>query len=234
MNKEFTSRNNHSKRARIVLVDDHPMVRERLAEIINLEPDLTVCGEAESRSEALQVIADTKPDLALVDLSLKKSHGLELIKDLASRHSKTLVLVLSMHDESLYAERVIRAGARGYITKQEATRKILPAIRCVLGGEVYVSESVAEKLVTMVVDGQTVMPKAVVENLTDRELEVFNMLGRGYPTRQIAEELHLDVKTIETHRSRIKEKLGLEDANDLLQQAILWFHTGGEDQPLNR
>ena len=212
---------------RILLVDDHPMVRERLAEVIQREPDLTVCGEAEDRATALERIAATHPHLAIVDLTLKQSHGIELIKDIRSQHPGVLILVVSMHDELLHAERVIRAGAHGYITKQEATRKIMLAIRTVLGGGVYLGEKVAARIAAGAVGSPRVDGSLPIAQLSDRELVVFEKLGQGHGTRQIAEDLHLDMRTIETYRARIKEKLNLKDANDLLQHAIRWVQSGG-------
>jgi DNA-binding NarL/FixJ family response regulator len=209
---------------RIVIVDDHPMVRERLTEVVNREPDLRVCGEAEDRAQALRIIAETNPDLAIVDLTLKNSHGLELIKDLRVMHPKVRILVVSMQEESLYAERVIRAGAHGYITKQEATRSILEAIRLVLAGEVYLSGQLANRIASALLGRQRATTDVSVGTLADRELQVFELTGRGLGTRQIADKLHLDVKTIETYKSRIKEKLNLRDASELLQHAIAWVH----------
>jgi DNA-binding NarL/FixJ family response regulator len=206
---------------RILLVDDHPMVRERLAEIIGHEKDLMVCGEAEDRAGALAAISAASPDLAIIDLALKNSNGLELIKDVHSRWPRLLVLVLSMHDESLYAERVMRAGARGYITKQEATRNILVAIRRVLSGEVYLSGKAASTVIAHL----TAKPGAggsIADLLTDRELQVFELTGNGLSTREISEHLHIDVKTVETYRIRIKEKLGIRASSELLQLAIRW------------
>lgn len=212
---------------RILLVDDHPMVRERLAEVIQREPDLSVCGEAEDRLRALEVIASTHPHLAIVDLTLKHSHGMELIKDIRSQHPELEILVVSMHDELLHAERVIRAGARGFITKQEATKKIMLAIRTVLNGEIYLSEKIAAQIAAGAVGDARARPGLPVAKLSDRELLVFEMIGHGHSTRQIADELHLDMRTIETYRARIKEKLNLKDANDLLQYAIRWMQAGG-------
>jgi DNA-binding NarL/FixJ family response regulator len=203
-------------RTRIVLVDDHPMVRERLAELINREPDLEVCGEAESRDEALAVIAARRPRLAIVDLSLKEAFGLELIHDLRARHDKLLLLVLTMHESPLYAERALRAGATGYVTKRDATRRILPAIRRVLAGEVYLSESLTGPVLTA--RGGS----SPVDRLSDRELEVLRRLGSGQNTRDIANSLCLDMRTVETYRARIKTKLGLRDAFDLLRFALEW------------
>jgi DNA-binding NarL/FixJ family response regulator len=212
---------------RILLVDDHPMVRERLAEVIQRETDLVVCGEAEERLSALEKIAATQPHLAIVDLTLKHSHGMELIKDIRSRYPALAILVVSMHDELLHAERVIRAGARGYITKQEATKKIMLAIRTVLDGKTYLSEKMAAQIAAGAVGDSRANPGLPVEKLSDRELLVFEMIGHGHSTRQIADELHLDMRTIETYRARIKEKLNLKDANDLLQYAIRWMQAGG-------
>jgi len=207
---------------RILLVDDHPMVRERLTEAILREPDLTVCGEAEDRFQAMEKIAATRPDLAIVDLTLKRSHGMELIKDIRSRHPDLAVLVVSMHDEMLHAERVIRAGARGYITKQEATRKIMVAIRTVLNGDVYLSEKMAAQIAASAVGRTQAKTSLPMDKLSDRELLVFEMIGRGCGTRQIADELHLDMRTVETYRARIKEKLDLKSSSEFRQLAIRW------------
>ena len=210
---------------RIVIVDDHPMVRERLMELIEREPDLTVCGEAEDRHQALDLVAETQPDLAIIDLTLKSSLGIELIKDLHVRHPSVLVLVVSMQDELIHAERCIRAGARGYITKQQASRHVMQAIRHVLGGEIFLSEAVAGQLVARTFGrSQGADLQHSVRLLADRELQVFELIGKGHSTRNIAEFLSLDVKTIETYRSRIKEKLGLKDTSELLQRAIAWVH----------
>lgn len=214
-------------KARIFLVDDHPLVRERLAQVIDRETDLVVCGEAQDASSALVAIAKLAPDLAIVDISLKDSHGLELIKDLQAQRPALPILVLSMHDESLYAERVLRAGALGYITKQEATRQVLNAIRQVLSGRIYLSEQMAARMLRKTIVGRKTQVGHPIESLTDRELEVFQLIGRGYATRKIAEELHLGLKTVESYRARIKEKLALEDGTQLMQQAVQWVHRLG-------
>ncbi len=216
----------HPEKSRILLVDDHPMVRERLAEVIQREPDLAVCGEAEDCFGALELIAASRPRLVIVDLTLKQSHGIELIKDIRSRHPEVLMLVLSMHDELLHAERAIRAGAKGYITKQEATRKIMLAIRTVLDGGVYLSEKMAARIATSAVGSARKEGGLPMTRLSDRELRVFEMIGQGRSTRQIADELHLDMRTIETYRSRIKDKLNLSNATELLQYAIRWMQDG--------
>ena len=210
------------RHSRILLVDDHPLVRERLAEVINREVDLVVSAEAEDRGEAIEAILAELPDLVIVDLTLKNSTGLELIKDIRTRWPKMRMLVVSMHDESLYAERAIRAGAMGYITKQEATRKILLAIRRVLAGSIYLNEKTASRMISRLVatgDQATATP---AESLADREFQVFELTGLGLNTHEIARRLHIAVKTVETYRARIKEKLKLKDASELLQLAIAW------------
>jgi DNA-binding NarL/FixJ family response regulator len=213
------------ERAKVFLVDDHPLVREWLSQLIQREDDLAVCGEAEDTQEALNKIEETKPDIVVADISLKNTHGLELVKDLQARLPSLPVLVLSMHDESLYAERVLRAGAKGYITKQEATKRILQAVRQVLSGQIYISEKMASRMVHKMVLGRADSQKSSIERLTDRELEVFQLIGRGQGTRRIATDLHLGVKTVESYRARIKEKLKLEDGTQLLQHAIQWVHS---------
>ena len=212
-------------KAKVFLVDDHPLVREWLSQLIQREDDLAVCGEAEDTQEALNKIEETKPDIVVADISLKNTHGLELVKDLQARLPSLPVLVLSMHDESLYAERVLRAGAKGYITKQEATKRILQAVRQVLSGQIYISEKMASRMVHKMVLGRADSQKSSIERLTDRELEVFQLIGRGQGTRRIATDLHLGVKTVESYRARIKEKLKLEDGTQLLQHAIQWVHS---------
>ena len=216
---------NEKSKSRVFLVDDHPLVRDWLGQLIQREADLLVCGEADDVQQAVQAIEECKPDVVIADISLKSSHGLELVKDLQSRRPNLPVLVLSMHDESLYAERVLRAGAMGYITKQEATKKILLAIRQVLSGQIYLSEKMSARMVHKLVVGRTQETASPIERLTDRELEVFQLIGRGQGTRKIAEDLHLGIKTVESYRARIKEKLKLEDGTQLLQQAIQWVHS---------
>jgi DNA-binding NarL/FixJ family response regulator len=208
--------------ARILVVDDHPLVRESLKLIIQREPDLMVCGEAEDRELALELAAAAEPHLALVDLTLNNSHGLELIKDFGNRWPKMKILVLSMQDEALYAERVIRAGARGYITKNEAPGKILLAIRKILAGEIYWSEKAAARVASKVARSSRSSSNFSVEGLTDREVQVFELLGAGQSTQQIADTLHINASTVETYRARIKEKLHLKNALELLQCAIRW------------
>lgn len=211
-------------RARILLVDDHPLVRERLGEVINREADLAVCAEAEDCVAAIESIKATDPHLVIIDLTLKNSDGLELIKDIHAEWPSLLMLVVSMHDESLYAERVLRAGARGYITKQQATRSILSAIRRVLAGDILVSESMAGKILGRLTEHKTSNPGEPLSSLADRELQVFELTGHGLNTREIAERLSIGVKTVETYRHRIREKLQLQHPRDLLRSAIAWTH----------
>jgi len=195
---------------RVFVVDDHPIVRQGLSQLINREPDLMVCGEAEDARTALDAIAPSKPDILIVDVSLDGPDGIELLKTIRARDAKLPVLMLSMHDESLYAERALRAGANGYIMKQEATERVLIAIRQILCGEVYVSDSMAQKMMHQYI-GRGGARRSMMEELTDRELEVFRLIGQGHGTRQIAEELHLSVKTVESYYAHIKEKLSLKN-----------------------
>lgn len=206
---------------RIFIVDDHPIVRDRLGELISEQPDLIVCGSAEGARSAMLQLCIAKPHLAIVDLSLKDSHGIELIKEMSAQMPQLPILVVSMHDESLYAERVLRSGARGYITKREATAKILEAIRKVLGGEIYLSDAMVKRVLnhTVVRRGSTGSP---ILTLADRELEVLNLTGRGWTTRQIANDIRVSLKTVESYKARIKEKLNIETANQLTHYAINW------------
>jgi DNA-binding NarL/FixJ family response regulator len=212
-------------KAKVLLVDDHPIVRERLGELIGQQPDLAVCGDCGDAAGCLELVEKLQPDIVVLDLSLKSGNGIEVIKDLAAMRPELPVLVLSMHDESMYAERALRAGAGGYITKQEATGKILVAIRRVLGGETYLSDRLAAQFAGVFLHGRKKNPASPIERLTDRELEVFEMMGRGCPTRQIADDLKLDIKTVETYRARLKEKLGLTTSAELLQHAIQWVQS---------
>ncbi len=210
------------KPARLVLVDDHPAVREGLAESINRETGLTVCGQADDQAAALRVVESTRPDLVVIDLTLKTSSGLELIKDIHARWPGVLVLVVSMHDENLYAERVLRAGARGYITKQEATHKVIEAIRHVLAGGIYLNPKMSSTILARVAERPEKVADSITSRLAERELEVFEMTGRGLSTREIAQQLHIDTKTVDTYRTRIKQKLGLDSSSALLKLAIEW------------
>jgi DNA-binding NarL/FixJ family response regulator len=212
------------KRARILIVDDHPAVREALSQRIDRQKDLEVSGEAADISEALRQIANNPPDLAVVDISLKTGTGIDLIKRIIDRTDKVRILVWSMHSESLYAERALRAGALGYINKDQATDKIVEAIRHVLAGKVYLSEAMSERLLKRSVGGQrNGGSRLPVDVLADRELEVFRLIGQGVKTTDIAERLHLSVKTVETYRDRIRHKLGLPDGAALAHFATQWL-----------
>lgn len=217
-------KSNGARSIRVFLVDDHPLVRQALKHAIRHERDLEVCGEAEDKDEALKGIASAEPDLAIVDLRLRSSDGLELVKDLRDRHPKVLSLVLSMQDESLTAERAVRAGARGYISKQESPCKIIEAVRKVLGGEIYWSEKAAAQVASKIASPSRPSNTSAVDHLSERELQVFEHIGMGHNTNQIAESLHIDVSTVETYRARIKDKLNLKNGSELLQTAIRW-HT---------
>ena len=211
-----------NSKKKVVIVDDHPLFRERLAQLINHELDMEIIGEAESAKEAIQLIRDRSPDLAIIDITLKGSSGLELIKSIKSLSIGVPMLVLSMHDESLYAERALRAGANGYITKHQAADEVLLAIRRVLAGEVYISEKMTSAfLKSLIATGIKRMPRPV-DRLTDRELEVLDMIGRGHTTRQISETLEVGVATIDTYRARIKEKMNFRNAAELQHFAIRW------------
>lgn len=211
-----------SKKARLLLVDDHPILREGLSRLINQEPDLQVCGQAADANEALELSRTLKPDLAMVDLTLADVNGLELIKTLRVSLAAMPVLVLSMHKESLYAERALRAGARGYLMKQEAPETVLKAIRIVLKGHIYLSEHMSSRLVSEWTQHRGEATPSPYSQLSDRELQVFELLGRGHGTRQIAEEIHLSIKTVETYREHIKNKLQLRNASELLEHAFEW------------
>ena len=208
--------------SKIIIVDDHPIVRQGLAALINQQEDMEVCAQAADGREAMDQIGKLRPDLVTVDLTLGESGGLELIKNIKSRYPDLPMLVISIHDESLYAERVLRAGAKGYIMKQEATENVTEAIGKVLAGQVYVSEGMSDRIVRSFLGGTTKSQTPTVSALSDRELEVFQLIGQGYGTRKIAEMLHLSIKTIETYRAHIKFKLDLDNAAHLLQYAVQW------------
>jgi len=210
------------KKTQILIVDDHPIVREGLESILSHEQDLQVCGQTEGASDALKAIGKLKPDIAIVDISLKSSDGIELTKTIKTRYPALSVIVLSIHDEAVYAERVLLAGAKGYLMKDALSANIVKAIRTVLRGEIYVSDTVARKFMHIVAGDKAGITKTAINHLSDRELETFRLIGEGYSVSNIAEKLHLSVKTIETYRSRIKEKLGLEDASKVLQYSIHW------------
>jgi DNA-binding NarL/FixJ family response regulator len=215
------------RKRKVLVVDDHPIVRQGLVQMIGHEPDLTVCGEAETAHDALKVAAASGPDIAIVDLSLKGASGLELLKDLKVRYPKLPVLVLSMYDESMYAERALRAGARGYMMKEEASDKVLTALRSLLAGQIYLSEAMSARLLNLAVAGRTNGGASPTECLSDRELEVFRLIGQGFGNSDIARQLHLSPKTVETYRAHIKDKLRLTGSTELLQHAIQWAQSEG-------
>ena len=212
----------HAKSSPILLVDDHPIVREGLARVISEEPDLTVCGQAGTSAEALALVAALRPALVIVDVTLGDASGLELLKELRARQPELPVLVLSMHHETQYAERALRAGASGYIMKQAPPQELVTAIRQALRGEVYLSPAMTRQALASVARLKPQDRRSPVERLSDRELEVFELIGRGHRPRVIAEKLRLSVKTIEYHNGNIKRKLGLANADELRQQAIVW------------
>jgi len=218
--------NNSIKQAaaktRILIVDDHPIVREGLSLMMNREPDLMICGEAEDASAALTAISTTRPDFLIVDISLNGPDGLDLLKNIRTRYRSLPVLVLSMHDETIYAERALRAGANGYIMKQEATEKVLVAVRQILNQKVYVSDRIANRMLQQYISGSATQEHSPISELSDRELEVFRLIGEGHSTRRIAEELHLSIKTVESYQAHIKNKLSLKNARELVQRAIQW------------
>ncbi len=207
---------------RILVVDDHPIVRQGLALLINREPDLVVCGEAEDAMGAMHVLASAHPDILIVDISLNGPDGIDLLKNIRLSHPTLPVLILSMHDELIYAERALRAGANGYIMKQEATENVLVAARRILNGEIYVSTRIANQMLRHYITGSGTLRNSSVADLSDRELEVFRLIGEGHGTRQIAKELHLSIKTVESYQAHIKEKLSLRSARELMQRAIQW------------
>lgn len=212
-------------RRRILIVDDHPMTRRGLMELIKHEPDLTVCGEADTATQALEAVKNLKPDLALVDITLPRKSGLVLIKDIRLWAPSVYVLALSMHDESLYAERVLRAGGHGYIMKNEGGEKLLGAIRHVLEGKTYVSEGVSGRIVENFAGRRKDSGPTTLSRLTDREFEVFQLIGQGLPTAEIGERLHLSPKTVDSHRLHIKEKLKLHNLPELMRYAVRWAAT---------
>lgn len=211
-------------RAQVVLVEDHPMFREQLTHLINKQPDMTVCAEANNAIDGLAAINRHRPSLAIIDITLKDSSGLELLKDLRAQDIAVPVLMLSMHAESLYAERALRAGANGYITKEEASAKVMTAIRQVIDGEIYLDPRFMKRVVSQILVNPSSNGAAPLERLTDRELAVFELIGEGRTTREISLRLRVSVATIETYRARIKEKLGLENAGQLHAKASGWVH----------
>jgi DNA-binding NarL/FixJ family response regulator len=216
----------HSEKSRILIVDDHPLFREGLQQMIDRNPDLIVCGEAAAAAEALDAIHEQKPDLVLVDISLGGSSGIDLIKTIKAKYDDLPILVVSMHDESLYAERALRAGAMGYVMKHEPAKTVKAAISKVLGGDIYLSERMSSSMLSKLMRGKGDEPVSPLETLSDRELEVFGMLGQGKGTRLIAEELNLTIATINSFRARIKEKLQLKTSTEVMLHAIQWVREG--------
>lgn len=210
------------KADRIFIVDDHPVFRNGLKQLLENEEDFDICGEAEDSFSAVKQIKQTNPDIVIVDITLKSSSGIDLIKDIKLKFPGVYVLTLSMHDEMIYAERALRAGAQGYVMKQESPETIIKAIRHILKGNVFFSDDVSTRLFTRMAEGKSAAENSAVDRLSDRELEIFQMIGRGFSSRQIAEKLLISIKTVENHRAHIKEKLNLSSAIELVQHATLW------------
>ncbi len=209
-------------KTRVFIVDDHPLLRKGLGELINQQLDMSICGEAEDAPEALKAICQIRPDLVIVDISLKSQNGIELIKNIKAVNPSIQILVLSMHDESIYALRVLKAGAKAYVMKQEVVDKVMEAIRRIRAGKVFVSERVAAQMLSQVVDGNDPSRNSPVDSLSDRELEIVTMIGNGTPTREIAKRLSISIKTVESHRAHIKDKLSLTNATQLVQWCVRW------------
>ena len=208
---------------RIYIVDDHPLVRQGLSQVINNEADMEICGEAEDAPQAMKGVGPANPDVIIVDISLRGNNGLELIKNLKAIHENIRILVFSMHDESIYAQRALRAGAKAFVMKKESPTKVVEAIRRIITGEIYVSPSVADQVLHQIVNGpNNATSTSPIDRLTDRELEVVQLIGRGLSSREVAESLNLSVKTIESHRAHVKEKLNLRNATELVQFSVQW------------
>jgi DNA-binding NarL/FixJ family response regulator len=220
------------QKRQVFIVDDHALVREWLTNLINQQNDLAVCGEASGAAEALQAVTATKPEVAIIDISLKDSSGIELIKDLKRCCPTLVVLVLSMHDESLYAERALLAGAKGYIMKRETTRKVVEALRRVLEGKFYISEAISELITERFIQAGMLAPHSALQQLSDRELAVFDLLGEAHGSREIAETLGISIKTVQAYCARIKEKLNLHNGTELLREALR--HKASEGPHPNR
>jgi DNA-binding NarL/FixJ family response regulator len=219
-----------AKKTRILIVDDHPMTRAGLVHLINHQPEMVVDGEAEDAAQALDLLASKRPDLMLIDITLPGKSGLELVKDVKAMHPDLPMLVLSMHDESLYADRVLRAGARGYITKHEGGDKLMGAIRHVLSGRIYVSESMSAHILEIFSGGQTGIDRSSIQKLSDREFEVFEALGEGLSSHEIAKKLHLSAKTVDAHRANIKTKLKINTTAELISFSARWAATQSKQQ----
>lgn len=211
-----------------MIVEDHPIFRKGLAQLINEEKDMEICGEAEDVIEARKIFVKVRPDMMIVDLTLKGVSGLDLIKDFHEHRPDLPILVLSMHDESIYAERVLRAGARGYIMKQEMTDKVIVAIRHVLAGKMFFSESIVESFLGMMTGKTAASPQNPIDTLSDRELEVFTLIGKGTGRKEIGDKLHVSIKTVGTYREKIKVKLGIKSSPELVRRAVEWVQEQGE------
>ncbi|HEY5953892.1 MAG TPA: response regulator transcription factor [Terrimicrobiaceae bacterium] len=218
----MTSSELKSKKTRVLIVDDHPITRSGLSYLINHQPDMVTCCEAQNAAEALTGVLEARPDLVLTDFTLPDKNGLELIKDIKAVRPELPILVISMHEESLYAERVLRAGARGYITKEEGGERLMRAIRHVLSGAIYVSDKMSARILEIFSGGPAAQSRSVVEELSDREFEVFELLGAGLSTQQIAERLRLSMKTVDAHRAKLKSKLKVRTNNELVAYAARW------------
>jgi DNA-binding NarL/FixJ family response regulator len=211
-----------ARKSRVFIVDDHPLVREGLTNLINGQADLIVCGEAKDSAQTINRIAKARPNVALIDISLENESGLELVKQLGSQFPQVALIILSMHDEALYAERALRAGARGYVMKHETSKSVLASIRQVLGGGVYVSEKIVKRMALRLASSREAPPRSPVERLSDRELEIFRLLGQGRTPSQIAGDLNLSLKTVQAYCARAKEKFGVTSLTELLRAAIRW------------
>ena len=211
-----------ARKSRVFIVDDHPLVREGLTNLINGQDDLIVCGEAKDSTQTINGIVKARPDVALIDISLENESGLELVRQLASKFSQVALIILSMHDEGLYAERALRAGARGYVMKHETSKSVLASIRQVLAGGVYVSEKIVKRIALRLASSREALARSPVERLSDRELEIFRLLGQGRTTSQIAGDLNLSLKTVQAYCARAKEKFGVTSLTELLRAAIRW------------
>ncbi len=216
-----------SQTTRVLIVDDHPLVRSGISALIQMESDLEVCGEAEDQVSALDIISQKNPDLVLVDISLKNSNGMNLIKDISQNYPNTMILAVSMHDEYTYAIRCLKAGAKGYIMKQEGTEKILEAIRCVMTGKTYLSDTMTQATVEQLGAGKAVTGSNPVDVLSNRELELFQLTGQGKEISEIANIMSISPRTVEVHRSHIKKKLGLRTSTDIFQMAYDWLRKNG-------
>lgn len=223
MMSQANAGNASTRKARLLLVDDHPIVRQGLVALLQQEGDLAVCGEADDPDQGVGMIESLKPDVVISDLSFGGFSGIEFIKDIRARWPKLPVLILSMHDEAHYADRALRAGAMGYIMKGAGGTRVIEAIRQVLSGQIYLSPEVTTQLVKNAIDGPHEQASSPIDQFSDRELEVFALIGQGLSTRQIAKKLHLSTKTIDSHRSKIKSKLNLKNSTELVHHAIRWF-----------